>query len=277
MTLANRAPQVVRSTAHPTPNLIFPAIITGVAKPFPQKNGRDAPTVDLDTDANCTDPGDVGNCGLVQTPDSEGFYPDEFLPCGVYPTRYRWVEDGGNHSSEGCGWRKDEQGQWVRWRQALYAVNISHTVEDSKLDYPYVKPGTPVMMFYARLSNLDDYNGGTGWGFAFIHKSDPPGTQLCPTGAQVGGCCILTDSQGFEIKFCATEQECEDFNNPPNSTVFLGLGVSCPGNDPPCSAGGGSIPAGDPAAFVPPIGSAAPAVRLVTPWHKIAGSDSASG
>lgn len=277
--------QIVRSTGHPPPQTVFPAYITGVAKAYPLMQGRDSPSVTIDAAAKCTDPVDLDNCSLAQTHDAEGFYPDEFLPCGVYPTRYRWRAVDSALTSEGCGLRQDDQGDWIKWRQALYAVNVSHSVQDSKLDYPYVKPGTAVIMYFARLSNMPGYSGGTGWGFAFVHHSDPPGTQTCPPGAgfEPQGCCIITLPGGGTVPFCADEASCDAFNDGINTAEFLGIGVNCP--EPPSppiecqgGAGGGVIPAGLPAAWVPP--PAQPdlkAVRVITPWHKLAGAESEPG
>lgn len=279
--------RVAASTAHPAHQLIFPATITGVAKPYPLIQSRDAPTVDIDTDQDCTDPPDIGDCSVSQTPDSEGFYPDEVLPCGVYPARYRWIADAGALSSEGCGYRKNEMDEWVPWRQANYAVNVAHSVQDAKLDYPYVKPGTPVIMYYTRLSNMADYSGGIGWGYAFIHYMDPPGTQTCPPDnpQAAQGCCIITTSPTTRTLLCSTEEQCDAFEGGTITSEFLGFGINCPppipgdsggGNICEGGPGGGIIPAGLPAAWVPPIGQQEfqKSVRLVTPWHKLAGEES---
>jgi hypothetical protein len=194
----------------PLGELIFPAMITGVAKP--QFTTRPHASCRLaDTQPECGDTDPYMDCSAYDTPNASGYYPDSFLPCGVWPARYRWRAEFGSASSETCGFRKTGAAPdeiWLPWRQAYYAINTAHVSQDRELDYPYIPPGTLVIMQFADLAALTGETGGPRFGFSFHHMSDPLGNIIpCPVpGPSLEeGCC----QYGSPIEIiCCSEDQC---------------------------------------------------------------------
>lgn len=228
-----------RSYGLPVPQYVFPAIITGRA--WPQHLSRPGvPNVSINPDIPCsppTEPGSTDDCSLVQLPDANGYYPDEFLPCGIQPIRYRWVaiHDPGLHS-EGCGFLEADPefnpGQFEAWRQAFYAVNVAHRYQEVELNYDPIVVGTNVHMAYGDISLIT--GGNPQYGFYFSVMTDPDGTKTCPLGGNIGqatGCCRLVDNitQLVVFAYCTDAIDCQNQQGSQFETWFFdGLGVDCP-------------------------------------------------
>ena len=202
----------------PLPELVFPATITGVAKPQFTWLGRwPGASVDLAIpQPDGSDPDDYMDCASADTPDDRGFYPDSFLPRTFYPTRYRWRAEFFPASSEGCGWRQSIDTTqdppvvtWLPWRQHWYAVNTAHRAQDNNLDYPFVPSGTLVIMQFSDLTILTGETGGPRFGFSFVHMSDPIGGVIpCDfLTSTIKGCCEYIE-EGSAFLNCMTEDEC---------------------------------------------------------------------
>ena len=198
----------------PMEELIFPAMITGVAKP--QFVARDYPNCRLvDPQPPCEDSPEYIDCSGADVPDANGFFPESFLPCGVWPVRYRWRAEIGGASSEVCG-RRIVNEIWKPWKQTHYAVNTAHVTQDPELNYPYLRPGTLVIMQFSDLTLLPLMAGGPRYGFSFHHMTDPLGTiAICPepgTSTRMG-CCyyyVWDDNLGdwLPVWSCLPEDQC---------------------------------------------------------------------
>lgn len=204
-----------RAFGLPIPTYVFPAIITGRA--WPQNLLRpNIPNVAIDPDLPCNEPdqpADPDDCTYVQTPDPvEGLYPDEFLPCGVTPIRYRWVATHDpNLHSEACGFRLLDDGSYKLWRQAFYAVNVSHFYQDSAINFDPIVPGTNVHIAFGDISLIT--GGNPKYGFFFSVMTDPWGSKTCPRPGAPGsneGCCILRSTVTGQVDFgyCTTALDC---------------------------------------------------------------------
>lgn len=226
-------------TGRSFPATLFPAIITGAA--LPQHTVAAFPNQPLiDPLPGCTDPSGVDDCGLAGNPDPNGFYEDEFLPCGVWPVRYRWSSAQIGIDSELCGYRINEQGAIVPWRQAMYAVNTAHVVaQDRKLHYPYVRQGTPVIMGFGPIGAMT--GDVPAYGFFFYHMADPlHGTRDCPGGGGGEECCCcqvqIFDNPVIYNYGCMSVSACAqyDLSTPLPPLVCEGfIGTTCP-DSPPC-------------------------------------------
>lgn len=220
--LAARDPQfaatqriVSRASGYPIPVYPFPAVITGKVLPkFKPTNqgGTDCNTPGIDCsrpwpnspfvpDDPCTDPTDLDNC-------DDDAPPDTHLPCGVPMVRYKWEAPLIGLSSRMCGFRKNTQGNFLRWRQAFYAVNTAHATQDPGIDYDYVPDDMLVQMCFG---DIELITGGTPkYGFFFHHMSDPPGANLCVDQNECG-CCIGYDPNFPTIpvgRDCRTLENC---------------------------------------------------------------------
>lgn len=201
------------------PQAAFPATLTGIAHPMPGQREREFANSPLKASLpSCTDPERLEDCfdlTAIGTPNQYGFYADEYLPCGVAPVRYRWTAPEIGIHSEGCGYRTKEN-VMVPWRQAFYAVNVSHgsadgsmTYQDRNLDYgpvpnavnpnsyPFLPAyrGLPVIMAWGYIGNLT--NDTPTFGFFFTHMTDAIGIGVCrqqtpPQGA-IPYCCYYID------------------------------------------------------------------------------------
>lgn len=228
-------------TGRPMPATVFPAIITGKALPqFPVAPYANQPLQDpLPT---CTDPPLSEDCSTYNAPDANGHFADELLPCGVWPVRYRWTAPAIGLDSELCGFRLTESGEVRPWRQAMYAVNTSHVIaQDRKLHYPYVRPGTPILMAYGPIGAVT--GDAPMYGFYFQHMMDPlHGTRDCPAVIDPGStccCCEIPLSSGPPIYGCTTIFNClqyEDSVAHPIEYCAGVIGEPCL-PDPPCWAG----------------------------------------
>lgn len=253
-----------RAVGHPPPMEPFAAVITGAAKVWKDHQQfdasgalRDAPNVPLAIPFPTTNPPttiDFDDCTTRGTPNADGFYVSELLPRGVWPCRYRWTAVRGSLHSEACGFREemDTPGEWVPWRQAFYAVNVSHGtltagsasnkeqpwIEDPKLNYPYLRLGTIVIMAWGDISAIT--GGSPAFGFFFTHRLDFPRTVNCkPAGGSnplAVGCCIqffvggCTDPTNFDCVaqiFCAHDADDCSTQAGGQPTLFLGDGVDC--------------------------------------------------
>lgn len=273
-----------RANGHPPPSAPFPAIITGVAIPQHQVDGRLSPSAQLIHPLpSCTDPPEAD--ATIDTPSVNGFYAPQFLPCGVRWPRYRWIAVHSKLSSEGYGLRRTSDGKFKAWRQALFALNVFDSLADYKLNYPFVPLGANVILAWgpidrvtANPNDADNIAPAPGWGFYFSHPVDPEGTWRCPPQTfQVPfdpqGCCLLRDPQlGIVLdQFCATLGVCASFN-PTFLATWAGDGVDCPGE--PCQgsgvAGGHDCEPVGPPGYV--AGSVAtPSQRMVALNHKLGG------
>lgn len=216
-----------RSSGVPLPMGAFPAMIVG--RVLPQFTVHPVPNSPLeDPYPPCTDPTtpiELDDCTTQPTPDGNGFYANEFLPCGYHPVRYRWrAEAPLNFDSEMCGYRLVGQ-DWQLWRQMFYAVNTAHRTQDVLLDYPYVRNGTLVIMSFNKIGFLT--NGRPEYGFMFHHPMDPGPARPCPgTGGGGGdpcGCCItINPPSPIQNYNCTTFEDC---------AIVLGTwipGIVCP-------------------------------------------------
>lgn len=216
----------------PIPNGPFAAHITGIAKPLHVE--RDSPNQVLITPyPACTDPVGVFDCSTIAVPDVNGLFPPEFLPCGIWPMRYRWKAEWSNLTSELCGWLEDTTAGTAKlWRQAFYAINVSHWLQERQIDYRYVKPGMLVQMFFTDISAIT--GGNPKWGFAFSHMTDPVALTTCPIGGEfepdLAGCCHIFIN-GIEVATqCVPDAaECQSCcASPPIQTAtFDGPSTNC--------------------------------------------------
>mgnify|MGYP001203855144 CR=1 FL=1 len=195
----------------PLPELVFPATITGIAKPQYTEAGRwPGASVGLAVpQPDGSDPAGYMDCASADTPDARGFYLDSFLPRTVFPVRYRWRAEFYAASSEGCGWRQLADGTFLPWRQCWFAVNTAHHTQDGQLDYPFIRAGTLVIMQFSDLTAITGTTGGPRYGFSFNHMADPIG-EVVACSEQVStiiGCCDYYDA-GSTMYACLTEDEC---------------------------------------------------------------------
>lgn len=226
----------IQSVGMPPPMTAFPAVITGRAYPqWQQRNGAGIHLPLEDPYPTCEDPADFDDCSAERPAlDSDDMETDERLPCEVYPIRYMWRALDRNLSSRMCGVLTRDSGSTI-WRQAFYAVNTAHATQDVALNYGPLPKGLNIVLSWGPIGTLT--NNNPEWGFFFHHMNDPPGTKQCPSsggviGGSVRGCCYLYDQFGGQIpgaEFCATIEECAQFNNPPSVTsLWSGDGVDCP-------------------------------------------------
>lgn len=251
---------VSASTGQPPPMIPFPAEITGLARPrFPYQGRISASILLADPYPPCTDLPAIYDCETDDIPDADGFYPPVDLPCGVWPARYSWRSDATGLSSDGCGLFKTAAGVWRTWRHGLYAMNEQEMFIDPKLDYPFVRPGTPVIMGFGpipaqAMANPTDAET-MGWGFFFSHHVDPKGTQACagsqciPEGGGEGCCQVWIgniDCIPIQLlnEFCQAGATClQQTTCIPGAGgaigIFLGFQAPCPddgiGHDGSCA------------------------------------------
>ncbi len=218
--------EVERAIGHPIPQAGFPAIITGRAKP--QHTTRAYANSPLVPDLDCTDPGTntdpsdfMQDCLEGPEPDADGYYADEFLPCGVWPVRYRWRAQWLPLTSEGCGYRQghvDDPVAWVLWRQVMFALNTAHWSQDHLIDYPFIRAGTLVIMHLNRLSLMTET---PKYGFVFHQMTDPasgvvPCLEIPPT-TTCEFCCFF--GPGNPANYCAVATQ-------PNEAACFAAGGS---------------------------------------------------
>lgn len=188
---------VQRVVGRPIPETLFPAVITGyaIARVEPVNQGgtecstpgigcsRPWPNSPFVEEVGCEDDGGLDDCSPSSPVDSR-------LPCGVEMVRYKWISPATGLSSVGCGYRKNEAGDFIRWKQALYAVNTAHKTQDAGIDYPFVPVNMLVQMAFGKIGAVS--GGVPEFGFFFHHMSDPPGANLCVDETECG-CCIGYD------------------------------------------------------------------------------------
>lgn len=127
-----------------------------------------------------------------------------------------------------------EAGGLDRWRQANYAINVSHYYQRPELDYPMLTPGALVHIAFGPVGMI---TGNTPeYGFYFTMMTDPPGCKECPTGlivTPIVGCCVEFEiNSGLSFpQGCTTPEECDQYTIPPFSVgLWQGAGADC---DPP--------------------------------------------
>lgn len=223
-----------RSYGQRIPDYVFPARITGIARVANSSDETGTVVNAPVSDGPCVDsveePPD--DCGLIQTPNADGFFPPDVLPCGLTRVRYRWqaLHDPALNS-EGCGIRQLDDGTFAAWRQAFYAVNQAEFFYPGDLPFPYIRPGSNVHIAFGPIGR---FSGQTNeWGFYFNLTADPKGATECPSsnlGGDVTGCCqvrIVATGQVIN-EFCEQPQFCIDPVGDPNVIYqYLGDGVDC--------------------------------------------------
>jgi len=202
---------IQRAMGQPLPSEPFPALITGHVFPKvttgdPPAGTRPWPNSPYVAANPCTDPAGLDDCTATSPEDVE-------LPCGIYPTRYKWEAESVGLGGEGCGFRLNASGAWVRWKQFFYAINTAHFTQDHDIDYEFIRIGTPVIMAFGHVGRLT--NDKPKYGFFFHHMTDPQGSNTCFDDSFLCGCCEIWqnveeigDPDAPTCKFCDNEDSC---------------------------------------------------------------------